>query len=199
MNLSAAAGTSALTALFTALNGGTLNLYTGTPPANVAAALVSGNTLIGTADIASTALSGSITTSGDNVVGTLAFTSSTFTTGAAGTVTFARALNTTPVGVVDLGASSSWLPSTSVVVNQMASNGGNLYICTTAGTTAASGGPTGTGTSITDGTAVWSYVQPGTASVTMSNVAVTASLSVTINSATISLPITVPVGSALVT
>ena len=199
MNLSAAAGTSALTALFTALNGGTLNLYTGTPPANVAAALGTGNTLIGTADIASTALSGSITTSGNNLVGTLAFTSSTFTTAAAGTVTFARALNTTPAGVIDLGASSPWLPSTSVVVDQMATNGGNLYICTTAGTTAASGGPTGTGTSITDGTAVWSYVQPGASTVTMNNVAVTANLSTTIQSATLSLPITNPVGSALVT
>ena len=198
MNLSAAAGTSALTALFTALNGGTLNLYTGTPPANVAAAL-SGNTLIGTATFASSALSGSITTSGDNVTGTLAFTSSTFTTAAAGTVTFARALNTTPAGVIDLGASSVWLPSTTVVVDQMCTNGGNLYICTTAGTTAASGGPTGTGTSITDGTAVWSYVQPGASTLTMNNVAVTANLSTTIQSATLSLPITNPVGSALVT
>jgi hypothetical protein len=198
MNLSAAAGTSALTALFTALNGGTLNLYTGTPPANVAAAL-SGNTLIGTATFASSALSGSITTSGDNVVGTLAFTSSTFTTAAAGTVTFARALNTTPAGVIDLGASSVWLPSTTVVVDQMCTNGGNLYICTTGGTTAASGGPTGTGTAITDNTAVWSYVQPGASTLTMNNVAVTANLSTTIQSATLSLPITNPVGSALVT
>ncbi|MHB8388137.1 MAG: hypothetical protein ACYDDA_10805 [Acidiferrobacteraceae bacterium] len=198
MNLSAAAGTSSLTALFTALNGGTLNLYTGAPPANVAAVL-SGNTLIGTADFAAAALSGSITTSGDNVTGNLAFTATTFTTAAAGTVTFARALNTTPGAVIDLGVSSPWLASTAVVLNQMASNGGNLYICTTAGTTAASGGPTGTGTGITDGTAVWSYVAPGVASVTLSNAAVTQSLTVTINSATLSLPITNPAGGALVT
>lgn len=37
-------------------------------------------------------------------------------------------------------------------------NGGNAYKCTTGGTSAASGGPTGTGTAIADGTAVWSYV-----------------------------------------
>jgi hypothetical protein len=34
---------------------------------------------------------------------------------------------------------------------------GNLYRCTTAGTSAASVGPRGTGSSITDGTAVWAY------------------------------------------
>lgn len=198
MNISAAAGTSALTQLFTALNGGTLNLYTGVPPANVAATL-SGNTLIGTADLAATALSGSITASGDTVVGTLTFTSNTFSTVAAGTITFARALSSASAAVNDFGASSAWLANTGVVLNQMASNGGNVYICTTAGTTAASGGPTGTGSGITDGTAVWAYVQPGTASVTLNNVAVTQSLSVLISSATLSLRITNPVGPALVT
>ncbi len=198
MNLSVTAGTNALTALFTLLNGGTLNLYTGPPPATVGTAL-SGNTLIGTVDIAATALSGSITASGDNVVGTLAFAASTFTTVAAGTITFGRALTSTAAATQDLGASSIWLASTAVVLNQMASNGGNLYICTTAGTTAASGGPTGTGSGITDGTAVWAYVQPGTASITLNNVAVTNNLTVTIGSSTISLPITNPVGSALVT
>ncbi|WP_298399524.1 hypothetical protein [Sphingobium sp.] len=37
-------------------------------------------------------------------------------------------------------------------------NGANLYQLTTAGTSAASGGPTGTGTGIADGSCVWSYV-----------------------------------------
>lgn len=198
MNLSVTAGTNALTALFTLLNGGTLNLYTGAPPATVGTAL-SGNTLIGTVDFAATALSGSITASGNNVVGALAFAASTFTTVAAGTITFGRALTSAAAATQDLGASSVWLASTAVVLNQMASNGGNLYICTTAGTTAASGGPTGTGSGITDGTAVWAYVQPGTASITLNNVAVTNNLTVTIGSSTISLPITNPVGSALVT
>ena len=198
MNLSAAAGTSALTQLFTALNGGSLTLYTGTPPADVAAAL-SGNTALGTVDFASAALSGSITTSGDSVVGTLAFAASSFTTAAAGTATFARASNTTPAAVIDLGVCSPWLANNTVVVDQMATNGGNLYICTTAGTTASSGGPTGTGSAITDGTVTWSYVQAGNASIVLNNAAVTANLTVTINSATMSLPITNPAGSAPVT
>lgn len=35
------------------------------------------------------------------------------------------------------------------------------YICTTSGTSATSGGPTGVETSITDGTCVWDYVSKG--------------------------------------
>lgn len=55
----------------------------------------------------------------------------------------------------------AWTPSTvyplgSWVVNDSGKN----YKCTTAGTSASSGGPTGTGTGITDGTAVWDYKAP---------------------------------------
>lgn len=51
-----------------------------------------------------------------------------------------------------------WTASTPVTLNMQMHNGGNVYVVTTAGTTAASGGPSGTGTGIADGTAVWSYV-----------------------------------------
>ena len=58
-----------------------------------------------------------------------------------------------------------WVPSmayfstnsTSASISYV-TNGGNLYQCTTAGTSASSGGPTGTGTGITDGTAKWNYI-----------------------------------------
>lgn len=51
-----------------------------------------------------------------------------------------------------------WTASTVVVLNRVVNHdSGKSYICTTAGTTASSGGPTGTGASITDGTAVWAY------------------------------------------
>ena len=56
----------------------------------------------------------------------------------------------------NLGA-LQWQASTAVTINLTRNNGGRVYICRTAGTTAASGGPTGTGTGITDGTAVWDY------------------------------------------
>jgi hypothetical protein len=38
--------------------------------------------------------------------------------------------------------------------------GGNVYECAVAGTSAASGGPTGTGADITDGTVHWAYLRP---------------------------------------
>jgi lysophospholipase L1-like esterase len=57
-----------------------------------------------------------------------------------------------------LYTSSAWAGSTSVSQYAARTNGGRLYECTTAGTTASSGGPTGTGSGITDGTAVWRYV-----------------------------------------
>ena len=40
----------------------------------------------------------------------------------------------------------------------LVANGGNVYSLVTAGTSAASGGPTGTGAGIADGTCVWNYV-----------------------------------------
>lgn len=56
--------------------------------------------------------------------------------------------------------SQAWAASTAYVLNQQVNNGGNVYRCTTAGTSAGAGGPTGTGAGISDGTAVWTYVGP---------------------------------------
>ncbi len=57
--------------------------------------------------------------------------------------------------------SEPWAINKAYQLNQQVHNGGNIYICTTAGTSAGSGGPTGTGSGITDNTAVWNYVQTG--------------------------------------
>ena len=76
--------------------------------------------------------------------------------------------------------SQAWAGSTAYQLNQHVSNGGNVYICTTAGTSAGSGGPTGTGTGITDGSCVWSYVGP--AEMVLDNTNLAASQPVTINS-----------------
>jgi hypothetical protein len=57
----------------------------------------------------------------------------------------------------------AWAPSTAYVVGAVVLNDTNrIYACTTAGTSAGAGGPTGstTGTSIPDGTAVWTYLVP---------------------------------------
>jgi hypothetical protein len=56
-----------------------------------------------------------------------------------------------------------WVASRTYVLNDLVYvgswfSGNNYYKCTTAGSAAASGGPTGTGTGITDNTAVWAFV-----------------------------------------
>ena len=54
--------------------------------------------------------------------------------------------------------SQPWVASTVFATGQQVHNGNNVYICTTGGTTHSSGGPTGTGTAISDGSCVWDYV-----------------------------------------
>mgnify|MGYP003111608154 CR=1 FL=1 len=59
-----------------------------------------------------------------------------------------------------------WVASTAYVVGDLVENGGNIYTCDTAGTSAGSGGPSGTGANITDGSTRWDYVQTQSAATT---------------------------------
>jgi len=63
--------------------------------------------------------------------------------------------------------SQAWQASVAYALGQQVNNGGNVYKATTAGTSASSGGPSGTGTGISDGTVVWAYV--GAADLVMNN------------------------------
>ena len=54
---------------------------------------------------------------------------------------------------------TAWAASTAYTADTVATKGGKAYQCVTAGTSAASGGPSGTGASITDGTVVWKYMR----------------------------------------
>jgi len=55
----------------------------------------------------------------------------------------------------------TWLHSTVTPLGWRVLNDGNkCYQCITPGTTASSGGPTGTGSDITDGTVHWAYISP---------------------------------------
>ena len=55
--------------------------------------------------------------------------------------------------------SAAWASGTTYKVNDQRTNdSGKLYLCTVAGTSAGSGGPTGTGSSITDNTVTWKYI-----------------------------------------
>jgi hypothetical protein len=53
---------------------------------------------------------------------------------------------------------TAWAASTIYTVGTQRLSGTNLYIVTTAGTSDATAGPTGTGTGIVDGTVVWDYL-----------------------------------------
>jgi hypothetical protein len=58
----------------------------------------------------------------------------------------------------DSTAIATWGATTAYPKNKVIKNGSNFYVCTTAGTSAGAGGPTGTTLSITDGTCVWRYL-----------------------------------------
>ena len=54
-------------------------------------------------------------------------------------------------------AANPWKASTAYEVGDKVQNGGKIYVCDTDGTSAGSGGPTGTGSAIADNTAKWDY------------------------------------------
>lgn len=62
-----------------------------------------------------------------------------------------------------LATATSWVNTTAYTVGQIRTNASRIYIVTTAGTSAGSGGPTTTASAITDGTVVWRYVGEGAA------------------------------------
>lgn len=67
--------------------------------------------------------------------------------------------------------SQAWQASTAYVLNQQVNINSRVYKCTTAGTSASSGGPSGTGTGISDGSCVWDYVGPESMVMTNTNIA----------------------------
>jgi len=66
----------------------------------------------------------------------------------------------TPYQVIPV-VTDPWVGSTAYSLGQKIVNGGNAYYCTSTGTSAASGGPSGTGVGIADGTCVWKYITNG--------------------------------------
>lgn len=64
-----------------------------------------------------------------------------------------------------LVALTAWASTTAYVLGDRRTNGGNAYVCITAGTSAGSGGPTTTADDVTDGTAHWRYLGLGVAAV----------------------------------
>ncbi len=64
-------------------------------------------------------------------------------------------------------AATAWAPTTGYAVGDVRTNSSKIYRCITAGTSAGAGGPTGTGTDITDGTVHWRYLGDGTGYITV--------------------------------
>ncbi|MFZ5672243.1 MAG: hypothetical protein ACOZAM_04690 [Pseudomonadota bacterium] len=62
----------------------------------------------------------------------------------------------------------AWAAKTRYAIGERSTNGGKEYVVTTGGISAQSGGPTGTGYAIADGTAMWRYVQQNPSTVTPS-------------------------------
>jgi hypothetical protein len=63
----------------------------------------------------------------------------------------------------------AWFPDTQYAAGHRAVNGANIYVATVGGTTASSGGPTGTGNSIVDNGVTWSYVSNAVGAMVMDN------------------------------
>ena len=100
------------------------------------------------------------------------FTSATSTIDSAGKVTAINVstsynYSTNPTIVIG----QAWQANFTYTLGTQVSNGGNLYTCTQAGTSAGSGGPTGTATyAVTDNTAKWLYAgTPATATAAIGN------------------------------
>jgi hypothetical protein len=66
----------------------------------------------------------------------------------------------------------AWAAATAYAVGDIVTNGGKIYVCITAGTSAGSGGPLTTAADITDNTAHWRHVGTGTGAVEVASEAV---------------------------
>jgi len=72
--------------------------------------------------------------------------------------TFATAGSSFRFYQVTTAVPAAWAANTAYAVNAIVLNSQNVYTCTVAGTSAASGGPTGTGSGIVDNTVTWNWV-----------------------------------------
>jgi hypothetical protein len=64
-----------------------------------------------------------------------------------------------------IAALTAWVNTTAYVVDDKVTNASRAYVCTVAGTSAGSGGPTTTDIAITDNTVTWRYLGEGTGAV----------------------------------
>lgn len=152
MNLSQYSGSLALVNYCNLFGGATLTLYSGTMPASPETAL-SGNTALVSFTFGAPAFTGVPSTSGGFDKLSASFVSTSASPSNSGTASFARATF----------ANAIWTASHAYSRGDIVSNNSNYYVCTVAGTSAGTGGPTTQTYGIADGTAGWDFIA-GTAS-----------------------------------
>ncbi len=187
MNVAQSSASVALGALDALYNSGTLTLYQGAIP-------VAPETPIGAQmplakfTFANPAFAAPIFTSLQEVAAA-SFVSPTVTPSANGTACFARAVASTYGTVLaDYTVGAAWEPGTGVMAGQYVISNGNTYSCQTAGTTATSGGPSGTGLNIADGTAVWNFNNAGSTDIVISTTTLNMGVPLNVTSLTHALP-----------
>lgn len=150
----------------------TLEIRSGAPPANAAAADTGSviSTLALPSDYMSAASGGT-----KQLLGTWQDVSAD-ATGRMGHFRLKQGATTHIQGLV----SEAWLPSKVYAIGDQVHNGGNIYRASAAGTSAGSGGPSGTGASIADNTVTWAFVQTGL-DLTVDNAAINVGQQFTIN------------------
>lgn len=65
-----------------------------------------------------------------------------------------------PIGNVFAADAAPWTATTTYAAGAVVANGANAYVCVGGGISAATGGPTGTGTGINDGGVTWNWYGP---------------------------------------
>jgi hypothetical protein len=145
--------------------GGDASLYNGTFAITIASTTTFTYTMGGTptgsaagTPVLATALPiTSITRSGNVALVNTTVANSSMVTGDYFTIAGAAQTDYNITAAVKVAA--AWAISTTYALGDLVTNdSGKLYVCRTAGISAGSGGPTGTSTAITDGTATWDYV-----------------------------------------
>lgn len=164
------------------LTNGTLEIRSGAQPANVAAA-ATGTLLCSItlpADCLTAPSSGAVSKNGTwSGTGEAAAGGGT----AAGHFRFKTSGGAAVMDGAISQAGAAWQAATAYVIGQYVTNGGNVYVCDQNGTSAGSGGPTGTGSNIADNTARWDYVS-AVGEMTLDNVSIASGQTVTVSSFT---------------
>ena len=96
---------------------------------------------------------------------TLTGTVSTVVTSGSQAKTVSTGLAWETLASATIASVSAWAAATAYAAGARVKNGGNVYQCTIAGTSAGAGGPTTTATAITDNTVTWTYLGAGAGAV----------------------------------